>query len=444
MEKDLTIGREWRVILAFSLPIMGTNLLQSMYTLADSIIVGNFVGPTALGAVGLTGSLTWLLLTFCIGIGTGVSIVISQYYGAKRGADIQTSIGASYSLALAVSALLTALCFIFARPLIWGFLGAPQQMRDMSVTYFCIYALGIVFQMLYNVTYGILRAYGDSKGGMYFLLIAAVMNVALDLLFIVKFEWGVVGAAVATVFSQFCCAGASMLYLTHGFPNLKPRLGIKSAELKKMRTITVMSIPIIVQQAIMAVGFTIMQRLVNSFGVHSIEGYVSMIRIEDLAHIPSKSFSTAISAFTGQNIGAGKPERAQAGYRASLKMGAIITVVIAIVVILFSRPMLGMFNISGESMRRGQEHLVLLMFFMVFSMTTNITSGFLQGAGDVRMPAISGFINLSVRLIGAYVMARTFIDFRSIYVSMPPAWIIGCLIVVLRYRSGKWRQKAIV
>lgn len=444
MEKNLTVGKEWRVILAFSLPIMGTNLLQVMYTLADSVIVGNFVGPTALGAVGLTGSLTWLLLTFCLGIGTGASIVISQYYGAQKSGEIQVSIGASYSLALAVSVILTLLCFVFAKPVIWGFLGAPQEMRGMSRLYFLIYASGIIFQMLYNVTYGILRAHGDSKGGLYFLLIAAVMNVALDMLFVVRFGWGVWGAAVATVFSQFCCAAASILYLRRCFPQLRLRPGFGVTELKKMRTIAIMSIPIIVQQAIMAIGFTVMQRLVNSFGVHSIEGYVSMMRIEDLAHIPSRSFNTAISAFTGQNIGAGKPERAQAGYRALLKIGAGVTLTIAVVLIFFSRDLLGMFNIAGESMRRGQEHLILIMCFMIFSMTTNITSGFLQGAGDVKIPAVSGFVNLTVRLLCAYAMARTFIDFRSIYLSMPPAWIIGCLIVVTRYRSGKWREKALV
>jgi Na+-driven multidrug efflux pump len=211
-----------------------------------------------------------------------------------------------------------------------------------------------------------------------------------------------------------------------------------------MRAITRMSLPIILQSAIYSVGFTIMQRLVNSFGVHSIEGYVSMGRIENLAHIPSNSFNTAISAFTGQNVGAGKPERAMAGYRASLRMGTGITLAAAVIVLLLSRHALGLFNISGESMRRGQEHLVLLMCFIIFSMIANVTSGFLQGAGDVRVPAVSGLANLTIRLVSAHLMAHTFIGFRSIYVSMPFATIAGCLIVVLRYQSGKWRHKALV
>ncbi|MDL2264403.1 MATE family efflux transporter [Synergistaceae bacterium OttesenSCG-928-I11] len=444
MERNMTVGREWRVILAFALPIMGTNLLQTMYTLADSLIVGNFIGPTALGAVGLTAPPTWLLLAFCLGIGTGASIVIAQYYGAGRETDIHATIGGAYALSLIVSLVLTLCCFLVAKPLIWVFLGAPTEMRDMSVTYFRIYASGIVVQMLYNVTYGILRAYGNSRGGLYFLLVAAIMNVALDLLFIVHFGWGVAGAAIATVLSQLCAALASMLYLVRSFPHLRPRFGFGGRERGKMRTISIISAPIIVQQGIFAVGFTIMQRLVNSFGPHSIEGYAAMMRIENLAHIPSNSFNTAISAFTGQNIGSGKHDRAQMGYRASLRMGAIVTVLIAAAVLFFARDLLALFNISGESMRRGLEHLVLLMFFIILSMTTNITSGFLQGAGDVQVPTIAGFANLAVRLCGAYLMAGTFISFRCLYVSMPPAWAVGCLIVVLRYRSGKWRQKALV
>lgn len=444
MAVNLTKGAEWRAILLFSLPIMGSNFLQVLYNLTDSLIVGNFIGSAALGAVGLIGAMSWLMLTFCMGIGTGTSIVIAQYYGAGRSGDIQATIGAAYALGLGVTLVLTVPSLVFAKPLIWGFLGAPPEMREMSVRYFMIFSCGILFQMLYNVTYGILRAYGDSRGGLLFVLVSVSLNIALDFLFIVSFGWGVTGAAVATVLSQGCCALISMIYLTRRFPDLRPRLALKGEARRKMYIILNVSTPIIVRQAILAVGFTIMQRLVNSFGVHSIEGYAAMGRIEELAHIPSQSLNSAISAFAGQNIGAGKPERAQAGLRASLRMGTAVTIVLAVLVIVLSRPMLGMFSIAGESMRRGQEHLVLLMIFMLFSMTSNVISGFLQGAGDVRPPAFAGLVNLSVRLGAAYFMAGTFVDFRSIYVSMPPAWIVGCLILVLRYRSGKWRKFSLV
>lgn len=443
MTVNMTAGKEWKTILLFSLPIMGSNLFQVLYHLADSLIVGNFVNSTALGAVGLVGSTLWLINAFTTGVGNGTSIVMAQYYGAGRHREIHRTVGASYTLALAMSAVITLLCLLLAKPLIRSFLGAPESMRDMSVLYFRIYAAAVVFQMFFNVTYGILRAHGDSRGGLYFLIAAVSLNIGLDLLFIAVFGWGVLGAAVATLIAQAVAAALSGVYLIRKFPRLRPYLSLNPQIVRMARIILRMAMPITARMAILSVGFSFMQRLINSFGPASIEGYTAMGRIEELAHIPSNSLNSAVSAFAGQNIGAGKPERAQRGLVSALKMGALITIVIAALVILFSHPMLGLFNIAGEAMRRGREHLILLMIFMIFSMTNNITSGFLQGAGDVRVPAVAGFVNLSIRLLSAYIMAETFIDFRSVYFSMPPAWATACLIVFMRYRSGKWKRYAL-
>jgi len=171
MKKDMTEGREWSSILLFSLPIMGANLLQVLYNLADSVIVGNLISATALGAVGLTSSMTWLLTAICTSIGAGVNIAVAQYFGAKKETDIQESISVSYLIAVIASIFLTAACFLAARPVIFGFLQAPEEMRFDSMAYFLIYSGGIIFQLLYNVTYGILRAHGDSRGALIFLMI---------------------------------------------------------------------------------------------------------------------------------------------------------------------------------------------------------------------------------------------------------------------------------
>jgi putative MATE family efflux protein len=436
----MTVGEEWKAIFLFSLPIMASEFLQVFYHLADSVIVGQVIGPSALGAIGLVSSAIWMLVSFCVGIGSGTSVLISQLYGARRHEDTQISISGAYMLAILVSILLTVASCAFSRSLIVGFLRAPAEMRDDSILYFRVYALGLIFQALYNVTYGILRAIGDSRSGMYFLLCATVLNVFLDLIFIIFFRWGVMGAAVATVLSQGLCAIVSIGYLIRFNPTLVPRFSMGRSEREKIKTIFGISAPIILQSIVLSVGFTVLQRLVNFFGTPSVEGYSSMCRIEELAHIPSKSFNAAVCTFTGQNIGAGLPNRARKGYRSSLFIGLAFTAVIAICVIAVSSSLLGAFNVSGESLRRGREHLILLMIFMGFSMTSNITSGFLQGAGDVRFPSAASFLNLSVRLVTAYLMSRTFIDFRSVYLSMPPAWIITCLVLVRRYRGGKWQR----
>ena len=174
MKKDMTEGREWSSILLFSLPIMGANLLQVLYNLADSVIVGNLISATALGAVGLTSSMTWLLVAFCSALGSGTNIAAAQYFGARKETEIKETITAAYLMAAVLSLLLTAACLLLAKPVIVGFLQAPAEMQADSQTYFLIYACGIIFQLLYNVTYGILRAHGDSRGALIFLLISEI------------------------------------------------------------------------------------------------------------------------------------------------------------------------------------------------------------------------------------------------------------------------------
>lgn len=444
MKKDMTSGPEWAVILSFSLPIMGANLLQVLYNFADSVIVGNFIGPAALGAVGLTNSMTWLLVAFCSALGAGANIAAAQFFGAGKDTEIKKTIAASYLMAAALSAALTLLCVLAARPVIDGFLKAPQEMSADSRAYFLIYSGGIVFQLLYNVTYGILRAHGDSRGALYFLLISAFVNIALDCLFILVFQMGVPGAALATVIAQAGSAIASMLYLRKQFPDLLPGLRCLSAWKKQTWLLTRLSVPIILQSTVTSFGFIILQRLINSFGTPSIEGYSAMMRIEQLAHIPSQSLNVALSSFTGQNIGAGKTERAKKGCRSAIAMGVLTSAAISALVLLFDDPLLGLFHITGESLRRGREHLDILMLFIWTNTIMNITCGFLQGAGDVKIPAASGFVNLGIRLSLSYLLAATPVGFRCYYVSMPPAWCISCLLVVWHYRSGKWKEYCIV
>lgn len=443
MKKDMTTGREWTSILAFSLPIMGANILQVLYNFVDSLIVGNFVNATALGAIGLTSSMTWLAVTFCTSLGGGVNIAVSQYYGARKEKDIKETIAAAFLLALLLSAMLTAACAALRDPLIVDFLEAPVEMRADSRRYFLIYSAGIVFQMVYNVAYGILRAHGDSRGALIFLLISALVNVVLDCLFVIGFGMGVTGAAIATVIAQAGSAVASLIYMGRYYRELLPDWRYLAAWKEKMSLLIRLSVPIALQTAVTATGFIILQRLINSFGTPSIEGFTAMGKIEQFAHIPSQSFNVAIASFVGQNIGAGEVERAQKGYRSTVKMGVLISAVICVTVLLLDEQLLGLFGISGEAMRRGREQLDLLMLFIWTSTITNITCGFLQGAGDVRIPAMSGFLNLGIRLALSFALAPI-ADFRCFYVSMPPAWLSACLLVTLRYRSGKWKKYKIV
>lgn len=443
MKKDMTIGTEWKAIALFTLPIMGSNFLQVLYNVVDSVVVGRFVGTTALGAVGLTSSMVWLLVSVCTGLGAGTGIAVSQLFGAKKDREIKEVIASAYSLALVLGVLLTVLMLLLSKPIIFDLLQAPPSMREMSLTYYRIYCLGILVQLVYNVAYGILRAHGDSKGALFFLFISAVLNVVLDCIFVIVLKWSVAGAAIATVIAQTGCAVAALIYLKKLFPDLMPSKKYLYAWKKCSRMITSLSVPIVLQNMVSALGFLLLQRLVNSFGDYSIEGYTAMQKIEQIAHIPSTSLNVTISSFVGQNIGAKKLDRVQRGYKVSILMGVVTSVLLAVFVIAFDDQLLGIFGVTGESLRRGREHLDLLMVCIWISTITNITCGFLQGAGDVKIPAVSGFVNLGIRLGLSFLLAATAVDFRCFYVSIFPSWAAACLFVVLRYRSGKWKNYSI-
>ncbi|MBO5573320.1 MAG: MATE family efflux transporter [Clostridium sp.] len=444
MKRNMTEGSEWKTIFSFSLPIMGANLLQVTYNFADSVILGNFVGSSALGAVGLVFSMVWLLTAVCSALGNGTNIAVAQFFGAGRKQEIHDTISTAYLLCILTGAGLLLLAFLIADPLIVGFLKAPENMQADSRTYFLIYGAGTIFLLLYNVTYGILRAHGDSRGAMIFLFVSAVLNVLLDLVCVVNLRMGVAGAAIATVVSEAGAAAASLIYMNRVLPGLLPRRIGGETFRRYASLLTKLSVPIALQTMVNSICFLILQRLINSFGTASIEGYAAMLKIEQYAHIPSNSFNVAISSFTGQNIGAGLYDRAKRGYRATVGMGVGICAVLCLVVFLNDTRLLSIFGITGESLRRACEHLDLLMFFIWMSTITNITNGFLQGAGDVRIPAISTFLNLAVRLSLSFLLALTPVGYRCYFVSMPPAWILACLLVVSRYRSGKWMRYSIV
>ena len=442
---NMTEGREWPVILRFSLPLMGASLLQALYSFVDSVIVGTFVGETAFGAIGLLASSIMLVNFLCTSLGNGVNIVTSQFYGAGRDQDVKETAMTAQLLGLAVSAVVILICLVGARPLISGLLRTPVIMLVYSLQYFCIYAVGLLFQFVYNVCYGILRAHGDSRGAMLFLLVAAIINVVLDLLFVVVFHLEVVGAVLATVIAQAGSAAACMRYLNKHYPEYNLlRKENRMWRREKALLIGRISLPIMLQTSVLSVGFIILQRLVNSFGAASIEGFAAEQKVESFIHIIPSAFSSAMASFTGQNIGAARPDRVRRGFRHTVLVAVGISAVIAAFMIAFDTQLLSIFHISEEGLARGAAHLDLLVIFMLPNSAYTIAAGLLQGAGDVKITAVSSFINLAIRVISAYLMALTWISYRSIWWSLPLAWSVTCIINLARYKSGVWEHKSVV
>lgn len=445
MEQNMTEGKEWPIILRFALPLMGASLLQTLYSFVDSVIVGQFVGETAFGAIGLLASSIMLVNFLCTSLGNGVSIVTSQFVGAGQKDQVKINVMTAQILSLAVSAVVIVVCLAGSVPLIRFVLRTPDNMVTYSLQYFQIYAAGLFFQFIYQVCYGILRAHGDSRGAMLFLLIAALLNVGLDLLFVVGFRMEVLGAVLATVIAQAGSAAASVIYLYRRYPQyslFRPENRIWESE--KALLIGKISLPIMLQTSVLSIGFIILQRLVNSFGAASIEGFAAEQKVESFIHILPSAFSTAMANFTGQNIGAGKTDRIRRGFRHTVLAAVGASAVIAVIMIAFDTRLLSIFHISGEGLVRGAAHLDLLVIFMLPNAAYTIAAGLLQGAGDVRITAVSSFINLTIRVVSAYFMAATRISYQSIWWSLPLAWSITCIINLSRYKSGIWEHKSVI
>lgn len=437
----MTTGPEWKHILLFAIPVMLGNLLQQLYTAADGVIVGKFVGENAFSSIGTTQSITFLCLAFAMGMGVGSSVVISQYFGANKTKEIPTVIDTALILSCGLGIIISILSIVFTRFLVSTLLNVPEHLMADSILYFRIYAAALVFSFIYNCIASILRGVGDSKATLYFLLVSTVLNVILDLLFVAVFDWGVTGAAVATGISQVVCALVSYLYLRHRF---------KAAEENHFdpavcRMILRLGVPSALQQSIVSFGHIAMQRLVNGFGQFSIAAYTAGNRIDNFIFVPIMGLSTALSSFTGQNIGAGNLHRTKRGLRFTIIVSVTISILISVVLNIFATPVISLFSLSGESLIRGVEQVKFItLVFWIFAIYMTI-GGVLQGSGDVLTQSAITLSALVVRVVLGYIcVGAGVLGYEAAWVTTPIGWAVALIISIVRYFTGGWKKKAIV
>ena len=440
MAKDMTTGKEWKLILSFTLPLIGGNLLQQIYSLADSLIVGNFAGQTALASVGTSFPITFLLLALATGLTNGIGVMASQFFGAKNADAFRRNLSTACFTLLGAGILITILGILTSRPLLAGLLQADASILDDALLYLRIYCIGLVFQFAYNTFAAILRSIGDSRSTMYFLLIATVVNIVLDLIF-VQF-WQVAGVAWATVIAQAVSAITAGIYLFRKV-ELARFQGGQFRFHKEMFTMSLrLGVPTSIQQCSVGLGMVLMQRLINSFGVDTISAITAAMKLESFAMVPIMMFYMGLSNFTGQNMGAGKLDRIKRGYHQTMVM-AMITCAGIILLLIFAGPYaIGLFHMNEAATAIGSEYLRTLAWFFLIFCVMYITNGVLQGSGDVAYPTAGSMI---VRVIVANIMA-TFpaIGYRSIFYSIPIGWACGTAIVFIRYLTGKWKTKGVV
>lgn len=443
MAKDMTTGKEWKLILSFTLPLIGGNLLQQIYSLADSLIVGNFAGQTALASVGTSFPITFLLLALATGLTNGIGVMASQFFGAKNADAFRRNLSTACFTLLGAGILITILGILTSRPLLAGLLQADASILDDALLYLRIYCIGLVFQFAYNTFAAILRSIGDSRSTMYFLLIATVVNIVLDLIF-VQF-WQVAGVAWATVIAQAVSAITAGIYLFRKV-ELARFQGGQFRFHKEMFTMSLrLGVPTSIQQCSVGLGMVLMQRLINSFGVDTISAITAAMKLESFAMVPIMMFYMGLSNFTGQNMGAGKLDRIKRGYHQTMVM-AMITCAGIILLLIFAGPYaIGLFHMNEAATAIGSEYLRTLAWFFLIFCVMYITNGVLQGSGDVAYPTAGSMTSLIVRVIVANIMA-TFpaIGYRSIFYSIPIGWACGTAIVFIRYLTGKWKTKGVV
>ena len=443
----MTEGKEWKHILMFALPLMAGNALQQLYNTVDGIIVGNFVGDTALAAVGACAPLTMLFIALAIGMANGSAVVVGQYYGAGKLGELRRTVSTSIILLLVMGVVLTVVGVVVARPMLSGVMKVSAMYIDYAVDYFAIYAIGLVFQFAYNIFAAVLRALGDSKATLYFLIVSSVANTVLDLLFVVVFGWEVAGAAIATVISQALSAVCAVAYMLKKYEILRFKKGefrfYKASAALTMR----IAVPSTLTHCVVSCGNLALQRIINDYGavyMGLMSGNTAGSRLESFVMIPIFGFNTALATFSSQNIGAGKMDRVRRGRNAGTVMGVICCAVISVVAFALRVPLVSLFGVSAEGLGYGVMHLNILCPSMILFCLHMTTTGILHGAGDAKYGAFMTLSSFLVRLIAAYVLAYTTpLEYLAVWISTPIGWFYNLILSWGRYYTGGWKKKGI-
>jgi putative MATE family efflux protein len=441
--KDLTQGKPSRLILQFATPMLIGNAFQQLYNVVDSIIVGNFLGKQALAAVGASFPLLFMLISFVIGIATGSTIIISQYFGAKDIKSVRRAIDTLWIFLFFASLAITILGIVFSEK-IFRLIQLPEDVIPQAVLYFNVYMGGIVLFFGFSATSAILRGLGDSKTPLYFLVIATIANIFLDLLFIVVFKWGIAGAAIATIVSQGGAFVTAVFYLnrTHDVFNLSWRKIVFDRFIFK-KSLKI-GLPSGFQSTFVSLGMLALFRIVNDFGTDTVAAYSVALRIDSLASLAAMNFGAALSTYVGQNLGAKKPERVFAGLMATLKLSSIVSLAVTLVVILFRRQLIGMFTSEPEVIRIGAEYLLIVCSFYVVFSAMFVIGGLLRGAGATLIPMfITLFALWVIRIPASWWLSRE-LGAAGIWWAIPLGWAIGAGFSWIYYLTGSWRKKVVV
>ena len=440
----MTQGNITRHIISFAIPLLLGNLFQQLYNMVDTWVVGNYVGNTAFSAVGTVGPVINLLIGFFGGLASGAGVVISQYYGAHREEKVQEAVHTAMLMTLVMAVAFTFLGLAMV-PLMLRLMKMPQEVIPEATAYLQIYFIGITGLMLYNMGAGILRAIGDSQRPFYFLVACAIANIILDLTFVLLFDMGVQGVALATILSQAVSAVLVVITLLRTDTCVKLSIRKLKLHMEMLKKIVRVGIPAALQMAITSFSNIFVQSYINFFGANCMSGWTAYAKIDQLLFLPMQSIALASTTFVGQNLGCNQVDRAKKGVQAALLIGIASVIVMMIPIMIFAEPVVAFFNSEAAVVEYGSMFLRWLTPFYILCCFNQIYTAALRGAGNTRAPMIiliSGFVVF--RQVYLFIMSRICNEIIPIAMSYPAGWLVCSLVTTIYFYKVKLGKTRLV
>ncbi|MBQ1818129.1 MAG: MATE family efflux transporter [Clostridia bacterium] len=435
---DMTRGTPWKLIAGFAFPVFLSQLLQQLYNTADSLIVGRFLGTNALAAVSSSGNLIFLLTSFFIGATMGAGIVISKYFGSGEPDKVSAAVHTNIAIGLISGVILTVVGVVFTPTFLRWMKTAPAVM-DEAVAYFRCYFAGAVSIVMYNTFKSVMSAVGDSKRPLYYLLFSSVLNIALDLLFVGVFRWGVSSAAIATAISQTASCVLCLIRFTRADTPYKLEAKKLKVDGPMLREILKYGLPAGVQNSVIGLANVIVQKNINSFMEIATAAYGSYSKIEGFAFLPINSFTMALTTFVGQNLGAGEYERAKKGSRFGIISAVAIAELIGLAIWLLAPRLIGLFDSNPQVIELGAQQARIEAFFYCLLAFSHAVASVCRGAGKAVVPmAVMLAVWCVFRIAYIELMMHFVHEIRFIYWAYPITWGISSVIFLCYYLFSDW------
>ena len=442
--KDMTEGEPLCLLFGFAIPLLIGNIFQQLYNLTDSIVVGRYLGKLPLGAVGATSSISALIHSLSAGLSGGIGIIVAQFFGAKKAKDVKNTIGNSYYIKFLSSLLMGGIGFIFAGPIL-NLLNTPKDTFPYAVTYLRTISIGFIPSSFFGAITSILRALGDSKTPLIFLIISCIINIFLDLIFVIKFNLGIMGVGISTSVSQFISAFLCFIYanISNSYFRLERSDFTFNGDI--FYKVIKVGIPIALQNSFIALSLIAIQRVINQFGSDYVTSFTIIGRINTFVHRPYLSLGAAIATYTGQNLGAGREERVKLGYIKAITCSSLFALFIFILFQTFTKNIIEIFGNDPSVVKIASLGLRFTCSFYIFLGFIHVTRNLLNGAGDTKFSMINGMVECIARVCFSKPLTMIpMLGFKGIWLTTGITWFLNGMFCIMRYKQGKWKTISLV